>query len=77
MLHLDADGVRENRFVDEPDRTRGRVFQYAMPAVTASGVVGRPSGGTAERGAELFAMHVEAFADLLARARQETDPVLE
>jgi creatinine amidohydrolase len=76
MLHLDRGGVREERVVDEPDRTEGRVFQYPMPAVTASGVVGRPSAATEVRGAELFSMHVDAFAALLERARQETDPQL-
>lgn len=76
MLHLDRSGVREDRVVDEPDRSEGRVLQYPMPAVTSSGVVGAPSGATAERGAELFAMHVDAFAALLVRARAETDPAL-
>lgn len=44
------------------------MLQYPMPAVTSSGVVGAPSGATAQRGAELFAMHVDAFAALLVRA---------
>jgi creatinine amidohydrolase len=76
MLHLDPAGVREDRIIDEPDRTEGRVLQYPMPAVTSSGVVGAPSGATAERGAGLFSLHVGAFAALLERARAETDPVL-
>jgi creatinine amidohydrolase len=76
MLHLDRTGVREDRAVDEPDRTLGRVLQYPMPAVTNSGVVGTPSGAAAERGAELFDLHVDAFAALLTRARAETDPAL-
>ncbi len=76
MLHLHPGGVREDRVVDEPDRTEGRVLQYPMPAVSSSGVVGAPSGATAERGEELFAMHVDAFARLLERAREETDPAL-
>jgi creatinine amidohydrolase len=76
MLQLDPGGVREDRVVDEPDRTEGRVLQYPMPAVTSSGVVGAPSGATAERGAELFALHVDALAALLERAREETDPAL-
>jgi creatinine amidohydrolase len=76
MLHLDPARVREDRIVDESDRSEGRVFQYPMPAVTSSGVVGAPSGATAERGSEFFAMHVDAFAGLLERARAETDPLL-
>jgi creatinine amidohydrolase len=76
MLHLDRTHVREDRIVDESDRSMGRVFQYPMPAVTSSGVVGAPSGATAQRGEEFFAMHVAAFAELLERARAETDPEL-
>jgi creatinine amidohydrolase len=76
MLHLDPAGVREDRVVDESDRTEGRVFQYPMPPVTLSGVVGAPSRATSERGSELFSLHVDAFADLLERARAESDPVL-
>jgi creatinine amidohydrolase len=76
MLYLDRSGVREGRAVDEPDRTEGKVLQYPMPAVTTSGVVGTPSGATAERGAELFDLHVDAFEELLTRARAEKDPTL-
>jgi creatinine amidohydrolase len=76
MLHLDRSGVREDRVVDEPDRTEGAVFQYPMPTVTESGVVGAPSGATAELGAELFTMLADAFAALLTRARDESDPAL-
>ena len=75
MLHLDRGGVREERFFDEPDRKEGRVLQYPMPAVTSSGVVGAPPA-TAERGEELFARHVDAFADLLERVREERAPTL-
>ena len=40
----------------------GRVLQYAMPAVTRSGVVGTPSTASAARGAELFGELVDALA---------------
>jgi creatinine amidohydrolase len=63
--------------VDEPDRTVGRVFQYPMPPVTRSGVVGAPSTATATAGQELFGLLVEAFATLLAAAGAERDPTLE
>jgi creatinine amidohydrolase len=76
LLHLDPAQVRPDRVVDEEDRTRGRVLQYPMPPVTASGVVGTPSGASAERGEELFGMSVDALAELLRSARAERDPQL-
>jgi creatinine amidohydrolase len=76
LLHLDPSQVRRDRIVDEPDRTVRRVLSYAMPAVTGSGVVGRPSTASAERGAALVEQLVEALADLLTRARDEPDPEL-
>jgi creatinine amidohydrolase len=76
LLHLAPELVRPDRVVDEPDRTEGRVLQYAVPAVTRSGVVGAPSRATAERGAALFDELVTALGDLLGRARAEEDPDL-
>jgi creatinine amidohydrolase len=76
LLHLAESQVRPERSVDEPDRTVGRVLSYAMPAVTSSGVVGKPSTASAERGATLVAQLVDALADLLRRARAESDPEL-
>jgi creatinine amidohydrolase len=76
MLHLAPDQVRIDRAVDEPDRTIGRALQYAMPAVTRSGVVGSPTSAEASRGAELVDQLVEAFAALLAQVRGERDPEL-
>jgi len=74
MLHLEPDHVRPDRIVDEPDRTVGLVFQYPVPATTRSGVVGTPSTASAARGQELHAGLVEAFVDLLTKARAEKDP---
>jgi creatinine amidohydrolase/Fe(II)-dependent formamide hydrolase-like protein len=65
-----------DRAVDEPDRTVGRVLQYPVPLTTRSGVVGAPTTATEERGRELHASLVETLVDLLARARDETDPSL-
>ncbi|MBA3261014.1 MAG: creatininase family protein [Thermoleophilaceae bacterium] len=76
LLHLAADQVRPARAVDEPDRTVGRVLQYAMPSVTRSGVIGAPSTATASRGAELLDRLVDALAELLGQARAERDPEL-
>ncbi len=76
VMHLAPDEVVADAIVDEPDRTIERVLLYPMPAVTASGVVGAPTGASAERGAELFEALAGALADRLARARAERDPVL-
>jgi creatinine amidohydrolase len=76
VLHLAEAQVRQERAVDEPDRTVGRVLSYPMPAVTSSGVVGTPSTASAARGAELVAQLVDALTDLLTRARAEDDPEL-
>jgi creatinine amidohydrolase/Fe(II)-dependent formamide hydrolase-like protein len=75
-MHLEPEAVEPAAIVDEPDRTVGRVLLYPMPAVTASGVVGSPSGASAERGAALFEQLVSALVTLLAAARTEHDPEL-
>jgi creatinine amidohydrolase len=75
LLHLDRESVHPTLAVDEPDRTVGLVFQYAMPQTTVSGVVGRPTTATATRGAELFDAIVAALVTLLERARAERDPL--
>jgi creatinine amidohydrolase len=75
LLHLAAEQVHLERAVDEEDRTVGRVLRYAVPAVTSSGVVGRPSEATASRGADLLDQLVAALGELLAEARAEQDPV--
>lgn len=76
VLHLAPESVEFDVAVDEPDRSVGRVLQYAMPAVTRSGVVGTPSRATESRGRELFDLLVSAFGDLLVAARSEQDPAL-
>jgi creatinine amidohydrolase len=75
MLHFDPELARLDRAVDEPDRTVGLVFQYAVPLTTESGVVGAPTKATAERGAELFEAVVDALTHLLEQARAERDPL--
>ena len=75
LLHVAPNLVRMDRVVDEEDRTPGRVLQYAMPQVTDSGVVGRPSEATAEKGEQLFGAIVQGLVDLLRKARAEEDPL--
>jgi creatinine amidohydrolase len=64
-----------DRAVDEEDLTPGRVLQYAMPQVTDSGVVGRPSQATADNGEQLFGAIINGLVDLLRKARDEEDPL--
>lgn len=75
LMHLTPDLVHGERAVDEADRTVGRVLTYAMPEVTLSGVVGRPTDASAVTGKALFNTIVDGIADLLIRARAETDPL--
>ncbi len=75
LLHVASELVHFDRAVDEQDRTIGRVLQYAMPQVTVSGVVGRPSTATAGGGERLFRAVVDGLIDLLQRARTEYDPL--
>lgn len=76
MLHVHPEMVQMEAAVDEEDRTIGRVFPYAMPAVTASGVVGAPSRARRESGAETFSMVVDALVELLRAARAEKPPLV-
>jgi creatinine amidohydrolase len=71
MLYAAPDQVRIEKAVDEEDRTVGRVWQYAMPPVTRSGVVGSPSQAEPEAGESLLELVVAALAELLSRARDE------
>jgi creatinine amidohydrolase len=74
LMHLAPGLVRGDRAVDEEDRTIDRVLTYPMPAVTRSGVVGRPRGADVATGEALFAVIVDGLVDLLTVARKEVDP---
>ncbi len=76
MLHLRPDLVIANQVRDDPDRTSGLVFSYNVAETSVHGLTGRPSQGTAEDGEQLFALTVDALADLIRRARRETAPTL-
>ncbi len=75
VMHLSPELVHLERAVDEVDRTVGRVLTYAMPDVTVSGVVGRPTASTSASGEVLFGAIVDGIAELLTRARAETEPL--
>jgi creatinine amidohydrolase len=76
MLSVCPEGVRPERAVDEVDRTIGREWQYAMPDVSVSGTVGRPSTATAARGEALLAEVTGALVGLLQRAAAEPPRLL-
>jgi creatinine amidohydrolase len=60
---------------DEPDRTEGLVFRYAVGQVSISGVTGYPSRASAAYGQELWTDIRTAGRDLIARARIEEPPL--
>ena len=59
---------------DDPDRTAGLVFRYAVGQVSRAGVTGRPSEATVELGERLWADVVAAAREVVARARVERPP---
>jgi creatinine amidohydrolase len=71
VLHVAPQQVRIDRAVDEEDRTPGRIWQYAMPAVSRSGVVGAPSRAEVGSGESLLELVVTALEAILSRARTE------
>lgn len=77
LLHLRPEAVRPDGVVDEEDVTPGKVFSYAMPATTASGVVGRPSLASAQDGAHLTQMLTEDLSAIVEAALTEEWPLAE
>lgn len=75
MLHLAPDTVRMDWVEDDPDRTNGLVFSYPVSQTSLNGITGKPSLGSAARGAELFNQMGEALADLIIRAQTEQPPL--
>ena len=76
LLHLDPATARMDRAFDVDDVTPGRLFSYAMPATTPTGVVGRPSEASAADGAAAVETIVADLADWLTRAAAEEWPDL-
>jgi len=77
MLALAPELVHLDRMVeaDDPDRTTDLVFRYTVPALSTNGVTGRPSEATAELGAKLVDLTVDALVDLVQRGRVEEPPL--
>jgi creatinine amidohydrolase len=77
MMHIAPEFVHLDRIgdADDPDRTESLVFRYTAPVLSTNGVTGRPSEATADLGAKLFALTVDALADRIVRGRVEEPPL--
>jgi creatinine amidohydrolase len=76
MLHLRPELVDVAQIHDDPDRTVGLVFSYAVDRTSVDGLTGAPSRGSAQDGAALFELIVEALSERVQRARAEHPPDL-
>jgi creatinine amidohydrolase len=63
------------RDADDPDRTQGAVFRYALRQVSTNGVTGHPSRASKSIGLELWQDVVAAARDLVERAHCEKPPL--
>jgi len=77
MLVLRPELVDTDRMcdADDPDRTEGAVFKYAVQHVSTNGVTGYPSHATKSMGLELWRDVVAAARDVVARAHSEQPPL--
>jgi creatinine amidohydrolase len=69
---VDTDRMRD---ADDPDRTEGTVFKYAVQHVSTNGVTGYPSRASKSIGLELWRDVVTAARDTVARAHSEQPPL--
>jgi creatinine amidohydrolase len=69
---VDIDKMRD---ADDPDRTEGTVFRYAVQHVSANGVTGYPSRASKSMGLELWQDVVAAARELVERAHGENTPL--
>ena len=76
LLAIAPELVRMDRAVDEPDRTVGRLFSYNVAQASVSGVVGRPSTASREKGLKLIEMVVEDLTEKTLAALEEEPPDL-
>jgi creatinine amidohydrolase len=60
---------------DDPDRTEGYVFRYAVGHVSTNGVTGYPSRASKSLGLELWRDVVAAARDTVERAHDERSPL--
>jgi creatinine amidohydrolase len=60
---------------DDPDRTEGTVFRYAVQHVSTNGVTGYPSRASKSMGLDLWRDVVAAARDVVERAHSEKPPL--
>lgn len=75
LLHLFPEFVNGDAFIDEPDRSKEKIFSYPVDRESQTGTVGKPSEGSAEAGATLFDDLVQAASDLFTAAKAERPPL--
>lgn len=75
MLHLRPDLVRPAEISDDPDRTQELVLSYTVAETSRTGTTGMPSRASAEQGAELFELAVDALATRVEAARRDQAPL--
>ena len=75
MLFLTPETVCMEQVEDDPDRTAGLVFSHMVAFTSTNGVTGRPSEGTAARGASLFREMGDALVAFVEQARKEVPPL--
>ena len=74
VLAIDPEWVQMEHAEDVEDVTVGKIWRYAMPAVTPNGVVGRPSESSAKLGREMLDRIIADFEKLLEAAEMEEWP---
>lgn len=75
MLHLRPDAVDLSVVRDDPDRTEGLVFSYAVANTSLDGLTGSPTQASAASGEHLFGLIVTALSERVDRARTEEPPL--
>jgi creatinine amidohydrolase len=76
LLHLAPEMVRNELAHDVQDVTPGRVWSYAMPRTTPTGVVGRPTEASAIDGEMMHRVLSRDFATFLRKAMEEDWPTV-
>ncbi|HAC60366.1 MAG TPA: creatininase [Rhodobiaceae bacterium] len=74
VMALDPAMVQMDHAEDVQDVTIGKIWRYAMPAVTPNGVVGRPSESSATLGRDMLDRIIDDFEALLEAAEKEEWP---
>jgi creatinine amidohydrolase len=76
VLAIEPDNVRMDKAQDVEDVSVGTIWRYGMPAVTSTGVVGRPTTASAMLGRQMLDRIVDDLVALLQRAEREPWPTI-